>query len=177
MISIVEQSHEFLVPSLHRAAVCIDATMGHGKDSLFFLKHNVKRVYAYEIQEDVYDKTVEKVNDKRLVAYLKGHESMDEDVHEEVDAIVFNFGYCPGKDEDITTLANTSLIAVQKAMDLLKVKGRMVLVMYPHDKGLVEAKVIEGYLDDVDHNKYYIEKRTQLNQAYSPYMIAIQRLK
>ena len=177
MISIVEQSHEFLIPALHRSAVCIDATMGHGKDSLFFLKHNVKKVYAYEIQKDVYDKTVAKVDDKRLVAYLKGHETMDEDVKEEVDGIVFNFGYCPGKDEAITTMANTSLMAVKKGLSLLKVKGRMVLVMYPHDKGLIEATTIEDYLCEVDHNKYYIEKRTQLNQSYSPYMIAIQRLK
>lgn len=177
MISIVEQSHEFLFPSLHRAAVCIDATMGNGKDSLFFLKHNVKKVYAYEIQEDVYNKTVEKIADKRLVAYLKGHETMDEDVKEEIDGIIFNFGYCPGGNEDITTMANTSLMAVKKALSLLKVKGRMVLVMYPHDKGLLEATVIEEYLGEVDHNKYYIEKRIQLNQSYSPYMIAIQRLK
>ena len=38
MKSIVDQSHDFLKDVLHKGAICIDATLGWGKDTDFFLK-------------------------------------------------------------------------------------------------------------------------------------------
>lgn len=175
MKSIVEQSHAFLLPVLHKQAICIDGTVGHGKDTQFFLKNNVKKVYGFEIQEDVLNKTVDKIKNASFLAICDGHEKMDQYVQEEVDAVVFNFGYCPGIESDIVTKPETSLKAIQKSLSLLKVKGRMVLVMYPHKKGQEEAKLIEEYLKMLNSNLFYIEKRVQLNQVNSPYMIGVEK--
>ena len=41
MKSMVELSHDFLLPTLHSQAICIDATLGKGKDAQFFLDHSV----------------------------------------------------------------------------------------------------------------------------------------
>ena len=41
MKSMVDLSHEFLKPVLHKQAICVDATLGQGKDTDFFLSQNV----------------------------------------------------------------------------------------------------------------------------------------
>lgn len=53
MKSMVDVSHEFLKPVLHKQAICVDATLGQGKDTDFFLSQNVHKVYGFEIQRDV----------------------------------------------------------------------------------------------------------------------------
>ena len=57
MKSMVDVSHEFLKPVLHKQAICVDATLGQGKDTDFFLSQNVHKVYGFEIQRDVFEST------------------------------------------------------------------------------------------------------------------------
>ena len=146
MKSMVDVSHEFLKPVLHKQAICVDATLGQGKDTDFFLSQNVHKVYGFEIQRDVFESTKERLDDQRTCFYNVGHEHMEEYIHEEVDAIIFNFGYFPQGNHDITTHASSSVSAVRQALKLLKVKGRMALVMYPHESGQEEAKCMEEFL-------------------------------
>ncbi len=172
MKSIVEYSHAFLRPVLHRQAYCIDATLGRGKDSSFFLKEGVRKVFAFEIQEEVALETKEKIKDDRLELYLMSHENMDQ-IHHEIDAIIFNFGYCPNGNPEITTQASSSLKAVKKGLSLLKRKGRMALVFYPHEQGLLEAKEIEAYLQSLDSSYEIIQIKKWKKQ--SPYLIGIEK--
>lgn len=171
MKSIVEYSHEFLIPVLHKGAVCIDATLGNGHDTQFFLEQGVRKVHGYEIQEDVYKKTLDRINSKKLIGHCKSHEYVDE-IQESVDAIVFNFGYCPGKEESITTQYNTSLIAVQKSFSLLKKKGKMALVFYPHEEGKREAQIILDWLFSVPRIDII---KIEMLQKDCPYLIGIEK--
>ncbi|MDO4467836.1 MAG: class I SAM-dependent methyltransferase [Bacillota bacterium] len=171
MKSIVDYSHEFLLPVLHKGAVCVDGTLGNGHDTKFFLEQGVRKVHGYEIQEDVFNKTVEQLSSKRFIGHCKSHEFIDE-IEEIVDAIIFNFGYCPGKEESITTKGNTSLLAVQKAFSLLKKKGRMALVFYPHEEGKIEAKIIMEWLftlSGIDMIKI------EMLQKDCPYFVGIEK--
>ena len=177
MRSAVEMSHLFLRNVLHSQAVCVDATLGHGKDAQFFLDQGCRQVIAFEIQEDVLLETVQRIGDSRLEAHCQGHETMEEVLTQKVDAMIFNFGYCPGFDSQVKTNPKTSLEAIEKALYLLKKKGRMALVIYPHEEGREESKAIEIYLKKLDSHAFYIEKRTQLNQDHSPYLIGIEKLK
>lgn len=177
MKSIVDQSHDFLKNVLHKGAICIDATLGWGKDTNFFLENKVRKVYGFEVQRAVYEKTISSIQDENFIPVLDGHQNMDVYVKEEVDAIIFNFGYCPGSDSKIKTEPRTSLDAIQKALALLKIKGRMALVIYPHKEGREESNIIENYLMKIDPHSFYIEKRVQLNQGRSPYLIGVEKLK
>ena len=103
MKSMVDQSHEFLKPVLHKQAICIDATLGQGKDTDFFLSMHVHKVYGFEIQKDVFENTRNRFLNARTCFYNVGHEYMEEYVHEVVDAIIFNFGYFPSGSHEITT--------------------------------------------------------------------------
>lgn len=114
MKSMVDLSHEFLKPVLHKQAICVDATLGQGKDTDFFLSQNVHKVYGFEIQRDVFESTKERLDDQRTCFYNVGHEHMEEYIYEEVDAIIFNFGYFPQGDHDITTQSSSSVSAVRQ---------------------------------------------------------------
>ena len=81
MKSMVDVSHEFLKPVLHKQAICVDATLGQGKDTDFFLSQNVHKVYGFEIQRDVFESTKERLDDQRTCFYNVGHEHMETSVY------------------------------------------------------------------------------------------------
>lgn len=175
MRSMVDESHLFLQPVLHRHAVCVDATLGHGKDTAFFLSQGVHKVFAFEIQESVFEKTIQSLNSPKVIGYCKGHETMDSVIFESVDAMIFNFGYCPKEESLICTKADTSLMAIQKGLKLLKQKGRMALVLYPHPEGKQEAECIEKYVKSLSASSYTVIQYRQLNHEDSPYLIGIEK--
>ena len=173
MKSMVDQSHEFLKPVLHKQAICIDATLGQGKDTDFFLSMHVHKVYGFEIQKDVFENTRNRFLNARTCFYNVGHEYMEESVHEVVDAIIFNFGYFPSGSHEITTQSLSSVMAVKQALHLLKVKGRMALVMYPHESGVKEAKCIEDFLKS--QTGIQVQKVQNLLVDYCPYLLLIEK--
>ena len=173
MKSMVDLSHEFIRPVLHKQAICVDATLGQGKDTDFFLSQNVRIVYGFEIQRDVFESTKERLDDQRTCFYNVGHEHMEEYIHEEVDAILFNFGYFPKGDPKITTQSSSSVSAVRQALKLLKVKGRMALVMYPHESGQEEAKCMEQFLKT--QTTIQVQKVQNLLVDHCPYLLLIEK--
>ncbi len=173
MKSMVDVSHRFLKPVLHKQAICVDATLGQGKDTDFFLSQNVHKVYGFEIQRDVFESTKERLDNQRTCFYNVGHEHMEEYIHEEVDAIIFNFGYFPQGNHDITTQSSSSVSAVRQALKLLKVKGRMALVMYPHESGQEEAKCMEEFLKT--QTSIQVQKIQNLLVDHCPYLLLIEK--
>lgn len=178
MKTMVELSQDFLKPVLHKQAVCIDATLGNGKDTRFFLKRGAKKVYSFEIQEDLCQKARQEIKDGRAVILCKSHSLMKEEVKEaQVDAVIFNFGYCPKKDKCVTTLPDTSLLAVEQALDLLKVKGRMSLVFYDHAKSDEERSKVQSYLENLDPHEVAVQKIVQLNAGSAPFLLCVEKKK
>lgn len=174
MKSMVDISHEFLKPVLHKQAVCIDATLGQGKDTQFFLSCHVGKVYGFEIQKDVFDRVSQIFKDNEKVhLFCTGHENMDQFIHESVDAILFNFGYFPNGDTHITTQSSTSILAIQKALTLLKIKGRMALVLYPHHEGRLESQKIEAFLKTQENLQIY--KLDNFLVKNCPYVLMVEK--
>ena len=173
MKSMVDLSHEFLKPVLHKQAICVDATLGQGKDTDFFLSQNVRRIYGFEIQRDVFESTKKRLGNQRTCFFHVGHEYMQDYIHEEVDAIIFNFGYFPQGDPKITTQSSSSVSAVRQALNLLKVKGRMSLVMYPHDTGKEEAICVEEFLKT--QTTIQVQKVQNLLVDHCPYLLLIEK--
>lgn len=181
MKSMVELSHDFLRPALHKQALCVDATLGNGQDTAWFLKKHARHVWGFEIQQDVLDQTTAKIADPRLEGICLSHARMDEVLgdfqKEKIDAVIFNFGWCPRQDSGIETRPDSSLQAVQKAMSCLKVRGRMALVFYPHESWEQEAQGIEDYLSGQDPHVFAIQKTVQFNARQAPFLICIEKKK
>ncbi len=173
MKSMVELSHDFLKPVLHRDAIMIDATLGTGRDSAFFLT-KARRVIAFEIQPETAARCRQRMNDPRLEIRVENHTHIA-DLDLEADGVIFNFGWDPEGSHDIVTQPEDSLTAVQAAQHCLRVKGRMALVFYPHARGRQEADRILAWLRTLDHRRYPCEKAELINSDRSPFCVLIER--
>ena len=86
-----------------------------------------------------------------------------------VDAICFNFGYLPGGDHTIATKAETSVIAIQKGLAILKSGGMMSLCVYSGgDTGFEEKNTILSYIKELPSKEYTVIVNEYYNRKNCP---------
>lgn len=155
--------------------IAIDFTMGNGHDTLTLSKVSNK-VFSFDIQELALIKTsklIDGINNVELI--LDGHENFDKYV-QNFDIGVFNLGYLPQGDHQITTMVETSLIAIDKAVKYLNKKGHLYIVVYiGHDEGKKESLKIDEYVSNLDHLTYNVALFKMMNKANAPYVIEIEK--
>ena len=157
-------AHAFLADKVKPGGLCIDATMGRGKDTAFLceLVGQEGKVIAFDIQQEALDSTNQLLTEKglrdRAELHLVSHTEMDQYAAPgTVDAVVFNFGYLPGGDHNIFTHPDTSIIALEKACTLLKEKGVICACIYHGgDTGYEERDRLLAYLKSIDQGKYTV---------------------
>jgi len=117
--------------------LCIDATAGRGQDTALLcdLVGPTGRVLSFDIQEDAVESTRKRLKERGLeeigTVILDSHSNMDKYAKpDSVDMIVFNFGYLPGGNRQLFTVADTSCEAITKGLVLLKNSGIMCLSLY-----------------------------------------------
>jgi len=177
-----------LAKDLIAKAVCekdivIDATLGNGNDTLFLcdLVGQDGRVIGFDIQDTAIIKTRKKLEERNMLSRVKlincGHENLKDYVDSKVSAIMFNLGYLPGSDHNITTRYETTLKAIEQGIDLLKKNGVMTIVVYPgHSQGLEEKEKILEFLCSIDQREANILKMEFINQINNPpLLIAIEK--
>ena len=166
----------YLLPQwVHEGDVVIDATCGNGNDTLT-LAHLIGtngKVYGFDIQELAIASTEKKLIKNEVVERASlicdSHALMKEHVKEEVDFIIFNLGYLPRADKTITTLVDSTLKAIEAGLDLLKLHGIMVVVIYPgHEEGYEEKNAILEYVQNLDQQRIDVMKIDFVNQKNNP---------
>lgn len=107
---------------------------------------------------------------KRIRLLLRGHEHMDEYVPEGLaDLIMFNLGYLPGGDHGLATKPATTLMALTKALRLLKPGGLLSLMIYSGgDSGFEEKKQVLAWLKDLDPQRYMVLVEAFYNRPNHP---------
>lgn len=120
----------------------IDATMGNGYDTLFMADQVGAKgeIYSFDIQELALERTKSLLERKKVKAtvYLRnvGHEEMATEVDEQVHAIMFNLGYMPDNESRVTTVAETTIQALEMSTELLLPFGIITVACYlGHDDG------------------------------------------
>lgn len=188
MGNIIRQTTEFAM-HIVRAYVepgdtVIDATCGNGHDTLALASMEPARLYAFDIQEEAVRATTalleangyhEAIADGRIIVRQMSHEEMggfvigDDRSAAPVKAVVFNLGYLPGGDKDITTKAETTLTAVQMAIELLQLDGLICITMYSgHPEGRREKAALLEFSDGLDAGKWHTAYIGMPNQKHDP---------
>ena len=120
--------------------------MGTGHDTLWFSGLvPAGHVYAFDVQPLALERTRERLDTAggcpNVTLILDSHEHFERYVGAPFDAGMFNLGYLPTSDRVLTTKAETSLAAVKKAVEHVKVGGTVVVVVYPgHPEGRREGE-------------------------------------
>lgn len=161
----------------------IDATVGNGNDTLFLcdLIGENGKVIGFDIQDIALRKTEKKLKDRNMLDRVQlinsGHENLKKHVETKVSAIMFNLGYLPGNNHDITTKHETTLEAIKQGIDLLKKNGVMTIAIYPgHSEGIREKEKVLEFLCTIDQKQANVLKMEFINQKNNPpLLIAIEK--
>ena len=176
-LSILNKARQLMATNLKENDIVIDATLGNGKDSLFLLDYiKTGYLFGFDIQRNAINETDKLLKDRfsNYTLINKGHEDMAnvlEEYHNKVSLIVFNLGYMPGGNKEITTNYKTTIMAIENGFKLLNNKGHIVMTIYPgHEAGLLESVEVKNYLRDKNYR--YDEFHNDVKE-YSPYVIDI----
>ena len=171
LTKINELARLFWKPYINENALAVDATCGNGHDTLF-LAANCRFVHGFDIQPQAIEATEDLLRRNgrdNYSLYCCSHELMGEYVGELADLIVFNLGYLPKGDKQITTLADSTVTALQESLQLLKTNGLISVTMYHgHPQGKQEREAVLAYCRNLDPIRYHCVYVNMLNQPNDP---------
>ena len=183
MVDLTGLHKHFVLEHLKEGDVAVDFTMGNGNDTLFLSKTVGERgrVYAFDIQEEALASTREHLvregAPENYTLICASHHRVKEFVGEKIKAGMFNLGYLPrsGK-KAVTTLRETTMPAVEAAIDLLLPDGVLIVAIYPgHEEGALEGDMLREYFKTLSRFKICASEFRILNSPESPYFFLIEK--
>ena len=158
-------------PAETEPLIAVDATCGNGHDTLW-LAESCDKVYGFDIQESAVSQTAALLEERGLAdkvrLFCDNHANMMKYIREETAVIVFNLGYLPSGDKNITTDAKTTLSALSSSLSLLRADGLLCVTMYPgHPAGKTERKAALAWAAQLDKRAYHCVRTDMLNQPDS----------
>ena len=182
MIDLLKLHKHFILTHLKEGDVAVDFTMGNGYDTEFLSKTVGENghVYAFDIQQQAVESTAKHLEEvgcpKNYTLIHDSHHNVKNYVHTPFRAGMFNLGWLPGGDKSITTLRETTLPAIEAAIDLMDENGIINIAIYTgHEEGDAEGKMICEYLSGLSRFKVCATKVKILNSPNSPYFIIVER--
>ena len=176
---------DYMMRSIREGDAVIDATMGNGKDTLFLcgLVGKNGHVYAFDVQAEAVERTRERVREagyaERTTLLLAGHETMGDHVRGPVQAVMFNLGWLPGAEHAVTTKTDTTLKAVDAALELIAPGGIVTVCVYPgHEEGMRELEALRTYVSELSVRTFNVLYHSFVNASLqTPRLFLIQRNK
>lgn len=161
-------------------SVAIDMTCGNGFDTQFLCVTGFARVIGVDIQAKAITATHQRLTTAGfnfVELHQNSHANIDQIINTHIDCAMFNFGYLPHGDKTISTVRDTSLIALEKTFALLSTKSMVTALCYPgHTAGKVETQAIESYLSQLPITEFSIEHRAaKSKQEHAPRLYIIRR--
>jgi len=192
MKNIIRQTTEFALHIVRAYVdpgdVVIDATCGNGHDTLALAEMDPAQLYAFDAQESAVRATTnrleangyrDRISSGRIIVECLRHEEMKRFLEDtagnggsadaSVKVIIFNLGYLPGGDKNITTQSETTLQALQASMDLIQSDGLICITMYSgHTEGKEEKTALLSFTEALDSRKWHCAYVSMPNQRHDP---------
>ena len=183
MVDLVGLHKHFIMEHLCEGDVAVDFTMGNGNDTLFLSRvvGETGRVYAFDIQEEALVSTRAHLEangaPENYTLVCASHHRVKEFVNEPIKAGMFNLGYLPrsGK-KAVTTMRETTMPAVEAAIELLAPDGVLIVAIYPgHEEGALEGEMLREYFGTLSRFRICASEFRILNSPTSPYFFLIEK--
>lgn len=176
LLKFTQVNFDILSKYISKGDTVVDATVGNGYDTLNLVKlvSNTGKVYGFDIQKEAIENTEKLLTQQGMLheniqLINNSHSMIDKYIHESVQAIVFNLGYLPKGNHNITTNAETTILAIKQGLELLKVNGIIALLIYSgHKQGKIEKEHIIKYGQSLDSKKYHVMMMNLLNHNNDP---------
>ena len=178
--SILNKVKQIIDLSLKEKDIVIDATIGNGHDSLFISNYIKKgHLYGFDIQDIAINNTKKLLDENNFNNYtlIKTNNKYIKkelpNLINKVSLIIYNLGYLPGGNKNITTNYKDTIHSIKEGLSLLNNKGIILITIYPgHKEGLKESIEINKFLNESKIN-YNIYRNTDNIEA--PYLIEIKK--
>ncbi len=126
---------DFLAARLTAPRLCIDATCGNGGDTAFLCRiaGPEGRVLGFDIQPEAITSTRARLEKQGLTAELicDSHANLLQYVRPgTADIVMFNFGWLPGADHAVFSTADSSIPALQAALQAVRPGGIVSAILY-----------------------------------------------
>ena len=182
-ITMTDWIHRVLDEYIKEGDCCIDATMGKGGDTYYLCSKTGEsgKVYAFDVQEEALERTAARLEAAGLRAratlILAGHETMRENVPVSPRAVMFNLGWLPGAAHIVTTRTETTMRAVQAALELVQPDGFVSICVYPgHEEGTRELHALLAWAARLDVRTYNVLHHNFIAaKAGTPQLLLIQK--
>lgn len=180
----VELSHQIIGSVLCDGDIAIDCTAGNGNDTVFLanLVGKCGKVYGFDVQEIAINNTNQKLKENglenRAELVSDSHENVDKYVHDKINAAVYNLGYLPGGDHNVVTQPDSTVISLEKILNLLQFGGIVTIaIYYGHQGGPEEKDAVIDFVSKLDQDIYAVQKIQFLNfKNEPPILICIERI-
>ncbi|MDM8533684.1 class I SAM-dependent methyltransferase [Clostridiaceae bacterium HSG29] len=173
-------SKEYMDKKMKKALVVVDATMGNGFDTCYLRSKLDSKgfLYAFDIQKTAIENTKKRLIEKNIYSNVllinDSHAEFKKYIDKDVDLIIYNLGYLPKGDKNISTSSESTLISIKSGMDILNYEGLIIVTIYPgHLEGKKEFDVISEFLKTVDQKKFEIMKMEFYNHINNPPVLFI----
>ena len=183
MVDLTGLHKHFILEHLKAGEVAVDFTMGNGGDTLFLSKTVGEggRVYAFDIQQLALESTKKHLEEngapENYTLICASHHRVKEFVKEPIKAGMFNLGYLPRSgNKALYTMRETTMPAVEAAIDMLLPDGVLIIAIYPgHKEGELEGEMLREYFKTLSRFKICASEFHILNSPSSPYFFLIEK--
>ena len=183
----LDLAHQYWEKLLQKGDWAIDATCGNGNDTLKIAEILLEKqggVIGIDIQQKAIDKT-DALLQSRLSLSQRAHVHLFCQCHTDfpllakknpIRLIVYNLGYLPKGNKQMTTLVPGTLESFKKALDLIVFGGAVCITAYPgHDEGRKEEQMLlqeATKLSSIDWNVCY---HSFPNRILAPSLLLFQK--
>ena len=181
MIDLLDLQKHFILTHLREGDIAVDFTMGNGHDTEFLSKTvgESGHVYAFDVQRLALESTARNLKaagcPENYTLILDSHHRVKEYVKTPIKAGMFNLGYLPGSDKSVTTMRETTLPAIEAAIELMDRDAIILIAVYPgHAEGEAEGRLVCEYLSSLSRYKVCATRINILNSPTSPFFIIIE---
>ena len=183
MVDLKELHKHFILEHLGEGDTAVDFTMGNGNDTLFLSRTvgETGRVYAFDIQPLALESTERLLKSEsapeNYTLICASHHRVKEFVDGPIKAGMFNLGYLPGSGQKaVTTMRETTMPAVEAAIDLLAPDGVLIVAIYPgHEEGALEGEMLREYFKTLSKYRICPSEFRILNSPTSPYFFLVEK--
>ena len=177
LADIIPFAHSLLRAHIREGDCVMDGTAGNGHDTLLLAQcvGEAGRVFAFDIQAAAIEATRARLAEDgllpRVTLIQDGHQHATQYIRPPLRAAVFNFGYLPHGDKNITTLSETSVAAVQAALDLL-----IAVVYHGHEAGKAEKAALLDYFAALPARRFRVLRYGHVNRLNAaPFVVAVEK--
>lgn len=158
----------------------IDATCGNGYDSLKILPLIPNGfLYSLDIQQQACQNTLNKLKTQfsNFEIFCQSHETFPEKIKPySTKLIIYNLGYLPKGNKEITTNKNSTIQSLNNSLNLLAPSGAISVMCYVgHNQGFEEEKEVVKWASELDKTDYLVTYHTLVNRLNAPRLCLIQK--